>query len=308
MNILPLVLSLILVLSFSSVSLLNERRATQIETKSFLGHMETIRQARNAQEEDLFRGWARAIASEDPESAIPLSSLAKTPRTQEELAQYATWCTLRRSCSYSQLNLAPLKECFDQRIQKIALTLIDNLYGHALFYQEAKKKTHKLPEEILALILKTDSEDFISLIEENSPHLETLYKMVKGTNTYDLKIKQGYPPLEDFFCYDKGQKSLFRLHFASPSLLEVIFGEEIPTLIAAKEKEKWLEHTPRPFVSEQELNDLILKENTVENPLTLLAPYIDYTHQPPQRTALYIIDNKTKIRLKREVREWECGD
>lgn len=308
MNILPLVLSLLIVLSFSSISLLNERRATQIETKSFLGHMATVRQARNMQEEDLFRGWAKVVASENPEAVLPSSPLEKKPRTQEELAQYATWYTLRRSCSYSQFNLAPLKECFDEKIRKIAVTLIDTLYEHAPFYQAAKKKTHKLPEEILALILKTDSEDFISLIEENSPHLETLYKMVKGTNTYDLKINQGYPPLEDFFSYEKEEKSLFRLHFASLPLLEAVFGEEIPALIAAKEEEKWLAHTPQPFVSEQELNDLILKENTSEKPLTFLAPYINYIHQPPQRTTLYIIDNKTKIRLKQEVHEWECGD
>ena len=303
MNILPLVLSFLLVLSFSSFSLLKERMATQYETKSFLGHMATIREARNASEEDLFRGWNRAITSENKEPAASATLLRKSKRSSEEITRYDAVRKLRRSCSYSQLNLAPLKESTEEKLQKIATELLDTLYGHAVFYQEAQEKTPKLSSELLSFILKTTKDDFTSLLEESSPYHKTLYKMLKGTNAYDTKEKKGYPPLEDFFTMDQEEKSLFRFHFASRPLLEVIFDKEITEQIFAKEKEKWLEHTP--YLTEEELNTLILQTHTPNNPLTILSPHINYTTQAPKKTFLPIIDKTTKIRLKQEVCEWE---
>ena len=300
MNILPLVLSFLLVLSFTSFSLLKERKATHFETQSFIGHMATIREARNTAEEDLFRGWSHVIASEKKEPDVPSS---KSKRSPEELANYDEIRKMRRSCSYSQLNLAPLKASKEEKLQKIATDLIDTLYGHATFYQKAQENTPKLSSELLSFILQTTKDDFFSLLEESSPYQETLYKMIKGTNAYDIKDTQGYPPLEDFFAFAPEEKSLFRFHFASLPLLKVIFDQEITKQILAKEKEKWLELSP--CLTEEELNTLILETRKLDNPLTYLSPHINYTTQAPKKTFLPIIDKKTKIRLKQQVNEWE---
>ena len=306
MTILPLVFSFLLVLSFSSYTLLKERKATHFEAKSYLGHMATIRKARNALEEDIYRGWSKAIASEKKEEKPATPD--KTKRSPEKIALYEKSRSNRRSCSYSQLNLAPLKENTEKKLHKIATDFLDTLYGNATFYKEAKEKTPKLSEELLSYILVSTKGNFVSLLEEISPHLETLYKMIKGTNTYDIAAKQGYPPLEDFFSFVPTEKSLFRLHFAARPLLEIIFDPDITDAIYDLEKEKWLAHEPSPYLNGDELTALILKANKTENPLTFLSPHISYKNEAPKKTTLPIIDTNTKIRLKQEVHEWELPE
>ena len=83
----------------------------------------------------------------------------------------------------------------------------------------------------------------------------------------------------------------------------MIFDQEITKQILAKEKEKWLELSP--YLTEEELNTLILETRKLDNPLTYLSPHINYTTQAPKKTFLPIIDKKTKIRLKQQVNEWE---
>lgn len=302
MTILPLVFSFLLVLSFSSYTLLKERKATHFEAKSYLGHMHTLRMARNALEEDLFRGWSKSCPTDEQKHE------EKTKPPPDEIAQFEITQNKRRSCSLSLLNLAPLKENTEEKLHAIATTFLDTLYSHAPFYQEAKEKTPTLSEELLTYILKKTQGNFTTLLEEISPHLETLYKMVKGTNTYDLAKKEGYPPLEEFFTVDPTEPTLFHLHFANRPLLEHIFTPAITAAIYDKEREKWLEGAPSPYLTQDDLNALILQTDTLENPLNTLAAHISYKTTPPKKTTLPLIDPHTKIRHKQEVTEWELTE
>ena len=319
MNIIPIVLSFILVLAYSSLTLIKERRATHIEQKSYSGHMAALREARNEQELDHLRGWTTSLApektkkekQEKQESPQKIAApTTKEARSQKETEKYEKKRELRRSCSFSHLNLSPLIESPSPLIEKAAAELITSLYGSASFFKEEIKNHPKLSEEIFAFILKTAKEKeetftLVSPLEEKSPLQKTLYKMLKGTNAYDIQTKKGYPPLEDYFTFNRDDKTASYIHFATTPLLDILFGKEITTAIITQEKEKWLARDGYPYITEDELEALLMKKRSQDNILAAIKPLICFKNTAPKKTTLPIVDPKTHIRLNQPLHEWK---
>ncbi|WP_193765372.1 hypothetical protein [Simkania negevensis] len=98
-------------------------------------------------------------------------------------------------------------------------------------------------------------------IEFENPEMQSLYtKMLKGTNTYDLKEKQGYPSFLRLFSFIEDNAKPINYQFASLPLLEAAFGKDIVKVIEGKEFEFQKKHPEmaKEFaLSENSLRELL---------------------------------------------------
>ena len=93
------------------------------------------------------------------------------------------------------------------------------------------------------------------LMPEDPILQEDYYKMIQGTNQYDIKQKKGIPPLSDFLMIHKNKVCCY-LCSAHFFVLQAMFGEEFAHTIIAGEKKKWESGKTKLF-NRQELESLI---------------------------------------------------
>ncbi len=316
MYILPVVISFILVLTYSSLTLLKERRATHIEAKSCLGALSAERLARNAQELDHFRTFtkpdstthARSAQEKGEKEAEALEPKALQERTPKELKEYESRRKDRRSCSLSKFNLNSLLNSPPELLEPKARALFTSLYADAPYFREAVKTAPRLFDELFTFILKNIKEKgeefaFTALLQENPPHAEALYKILKGTNAYDLETGKGFPPLEDLFTYDPKEAKAFSLHFASKAILTTVYGSKITQAIQDKEKEKWKQRKRRPYLTKAEFEELLVEESA----LAALTPNVAFLMRAMPSTHAFS-DPETHIQVKKTLNSWKPAE
>lgn len=285
MNILPLVLSFLLVLALTSFSLLKERQATRIESEGYRLHMQQMRSFRNEKAkllyDQLFTKKPRTPPPKPTEPKAPPSFVKeKTKEQEEEMKQKRK---RMRTGPPSLFNLASLLDNPPPELEKIALTLLTSLYGHLPSFQE----NADLPKELLHHLLETYREkkplsSLATLLEEPSFYHEILYKMMKGTRLYDLAKKTGYPPLEEFFSFYPEDKCAILFHFASLPLLEALLGKEALPTLHELELEQWRRGGKRgAYALKADVEKLLQKKSLRENLAVALKDSISYRHVVP---------------------------
>ena len=103
---------------------------------------------------------------------------------------------------------------------------------------------------------KTLNEPTLSELMPEDPLLqESYYKIIQGTNQYDIQQKKGIPPLADFLMIYKNGACCYvcSAHFL---VLQAMFGEDFTHTIIAGEKKKWESGKAKLF-NKQELESLI---------------------------------------------------
>lgn len=225
MNILPFVLTLLLILSVITVEKLEKfknREIVQTEYQSFMEEQE--RNALNLRQEKLTKE--------------PISTVKQLP------FDYFLTKSLREG----------EPEKFKQ-IRQITIDLINILYGHAGFFKEIEINRPNLAEEILDhLILAVDrlpkdekikfSNDINRLNLEDPELQKAYYHILKGTNDREnLKMfksrnaEKEYVSLLNFIKFQRPKKTI-ELNKAPKELLQAIFGnDELVDAILIKRKE-----------------------------------------------------------------------
>lgn len=308
MNIIPLVVSFLLVLGISSSFLISQRQATIQEGRSYAGRMHTLTAARNQFEEDTYDH----LTSPDNKGKTNNPSPKPTPekqeftkkreKTEEEIKAFLEKKQRQRTSVYSTLNLAYLVNHPTSPYHQIAEDLIEALYGHTTFFQDEPALAHNL----LTYILETAKEHptfstFEELLEKESQFNEALYKMLKGTNAFSIEKKKGYPPLTDYISFDRNDKHAIRLHFASLPLLEQMFGPKVVKEIAEIELKKYKEtDTPSNWywITKNELEELLNTPTPPKYSYAVLENGILFSTTKPKNLSSRIVDKKTKISIK----------
>lgn len=295
MNILPLILILALVFGGLALTFIRDTKSFFLLERSFEGHHRTERLVHNRLAQKAYRKTkGKSVKTNNTES----SSSSPKQTSFQSRRQYAP------PFENSKCNLAPLFE-LDQDLKQHPLyesiaILLHLLYGKNLF---AKQKHEDLEYKILdALLAKAGSLETITDLSALTPDNKALqplyYKMLKGTNQYNET--QGYPPLGDFFSIHSDQAPIY-LSFASPALLEALFGKEIKEAILRHEEEAWNKEHKYVYFSKEDLQALVNQIPGKAPPLSLLEPLINGSKQFAPRTELSGMDHISGMTVRKPI-------
>jgi hypothetical protein len=156
-----------------------------------------------------------------------------------------------------------------------------------------------LLDAIVKKIRKYPDAELLSDLCPDDPRLKAIYyKMLKGTNQYSPE--KGIPPFSDFFSMEKSGKSI-SLSFASPPLLEALFGQEIALEILSNERKNSESSNKYYYISKEDLQNLLFKNPSTASLLPAIEPYLDHSKQLKPRNSLHGRDQITGIGLEKSL-------
>lgn len=188
-----------------------------------------------------------------------------------------------------ELNLHPLYEYLAKFLRL--------LYQDKLFAKKPGTE-YRLIDAMIKKARKQETEVLADLYPEDPALKQIFYKMLKGTNQYSRE--EGIPQLGDFISLDKSEHAVF-LSFASPVLLEAFFGEEAALAVLEHEKKKWEEEGKYHFFSKSDLQALLTKNPARASQFSNLESYFNDSKQPAPRDQIAGKDNKTGIRVDKNL-------
>lgn len=280
MNILPLILAFLLVFSALSVGFIRGQRESQVASKCAARFYRTCRGALNR------------VASKNYRK-IKIDAAPKTATTEKKSTTKAPPPIVRTSLpplEASKLNLTPLLDLeTDPRrhpLYEIAAQLLRLLYDESLLKAEMEYAL------LDAFCAKETVETLVDLYPKEAPLQAIFYKMLKGTHTYRIDKKQGIPPFADFFTL--GKQSAIHFSFASPLLLEAIFGKKRRAQILAEEKKK-AQKEGSSSLTQEELTALLTGDPASSALVTELGTQLSFSLKREKRTEVFAQDNQTDL-------------
>lgn len=297
MSILPLVFAFIVLFSIGSYALLHDLIACKCEENAYTSFLRAHRQLQSGLEQKHFeKGRSHKKKGESSASiktaTATVSKNYQSPRGGPVLHPLAKLNIVQLLSSDSFHASALLYET--------AAQLIRILYAKTTVYQP------DLEYRIVDLLMKAAKESPTDLTLENlEAHIlkdaknKSLYKIFKGTKTYDLFTKNGYPPLSDFISINtKKNAKPVNFHYAPRPLVLALFGEKITEQIEQVEKEKWEKNQRHSSLTSQELEPLLLKDHEKKLSLSILDPLINFSQKKEANPNLKVIDTKSGISLR----------
>lgn len=295
MNILPVVVAFLVILSCINATFFRD-------TKSFHLLEQTIRGYQRAE---------RALSNTIAQRAYKKVKAEPTAKTQkgDKQTQPNVKFTSRRSLfpplENSKFNLTPLilasGECKLHPLYEPLAELLRKLYATKVFqkYNNSEKLPYRLIDEIVKKARKLSTVDDLAQLYPDDPMLQQVYyKMLRGTNQY--KNGEGFPPLKHFLSLNKSEKAI-SLSFSSPPVLEALFGTQMAAEILKLEREKWNSSQKYYLLTKEDLQPLLMKNPAKSSVFTALDTYLDYSKQFAQRTEVGGKDKITGITVEKRL-------
>lgn len=215
MNILGLVFSLLLILSYCFWATWEKSTGSRRLGSAYLGVQKINRKYLNHFESELYQSLRQKTAEKEaaPAAAPTAPKEAKIPELNEPCAR---------------LNLLPLiVEGRDEHpfLYETAARLFRSFY-QPLFPNQPRFE-YRFLDHLLASIktaLQKESPFFLEKLALNDASLQPLYyRMLRGTKEWDLSANSGLPPLLDYLKCEPSSEKLCLFH-AHPDLLSVLFN------------------------------------------------------------------------------------
>lgn len=246
MNILPFVITFILILAIFSLSQL--KGINSIEKKAFSAYFINFKELRNTKVPGITRK-----PNLNPKSSKDKNTDLKETKTNDNDSTYLRDTYL--GCKEGRLSLAGLIKEPDQNplLRKVAKNYFQALYSHLEGYDPS------LFNEILSKQI-----EYFKFHKKYSPlHLfsfklekkqDLYYRILKGTNSYSFHPRKGFPPFEAFFSFEGKQTKKPMKFSAAPKLfLETFFSLDFTKEFCNEEFER------------QKKKVELKKEETIEN-------------------------------------------
>lgn len=306
MSILPLVFAFIVIFSISTYSLLQDVRSCRYEKSIYISFLKTRRSLQIEVQKLLFKEAGKkdnASSSQknrkgkkekqQEETEIPSANQNYySPRDNETLHQLA-------KLNIGQLLVADARQV-SSLLYETAAKLIRLLYEKTTVYEP------DLEYQILNLLMKAAKENPSELKLENlaasiltDSKNKSLYKIFKGTSSYTLFTKEGYPPLADFISIDfyKNKKPI-NFHYAPRVLLVALFGEQITLQVIEAEKKKWEKPRKHSSLTDKEFESLLLNDPEKKLSFSMVEPLINFNQRTEKNQHVTVKDSKSGISLK----------
>lgn len=261
------------------------------ENQLYLAYFKGLREVRNEKEKYAYESTLIKKKSDQKIS----SEKPKKPSSQKYFREKKVgW-------EKGKLNLSSLlKEPHKYpALETVAANYVKRLYGNADFFKERTELSADLIKALITFYQKEDSTTpLYELTFKDARLQEIFYKMVRGTHTYNLEKKIGYPPFGEMFTFEMSGRPPMNYHYANLTFLSLLLGEkatkdfvelEKSALINAKKKS----HSP---IKKGELESL-LSHQVIGDNRTILELF-DFTYQPSERPPTKYHDEKTQITVK----------
>ncbi len=298
MNILPLIIGFILVFSCLSATFLKEARSISVAERSLSASFRIETQLHNR----------LALRSYTSKANVKRS---KSTNSKKKKRPYYSMRAINPPIEASKLNISPLFDAavidvHHHPLYPIAAELIKTLYeGSSLLPEKAPKDWEKVMLDAMIAKGKKGSqrERLSDLFPDDSTLNTTYYKMLKGTNQFELGAKKkGIAPLGNFISLSPEKKeNAIQFCFASVPLLQAAFGLKITDKLLSEEKKRWGETGKSYFSSKEDLQEQLLQDPVLANLLIQLEPYISYRKQIPRKNQIAGSDNTTGLVITREI-------
>lgn len=293
MNILPLVIFSLLILSFAASSFFRERQSTYWEERCYSGYMNAERKLRNQVSSALY---AKIRKKEEPQAAN--SKAAPPAPEQEGIGSYVNRRERGHLTELSKLNITPLFLQNSSDLREIAARMIRELYKDAPFFADAK--IAKLEYVLIDTLIETgrankSSTHFKDLFPEDPVLRRIYYKMAKGTHG-------SYPPLGEFLALDRNaERRPVNFSFASIPLLKALFGEAATKNILDEEHQKWLKDGDQHRLAEEELTEILNTSERKPFDYHKIKDFLDFSRKAAPKKNLTGYDKTTKIIVTKEL-------
>ncbi len=250
MNILPFIITMILILSMLSFSQLKQVRS--IETKAFSAYFKDFKQLRNEKIPKISKKCS------DPKRWDKKYDLDKIEAPEGEPKEYLRDTYL--GCKESRLYLNALVEKPDENalLKQIANAYFSSIYSHledydpSLFDKIIEKQIYyfKLHKEYAPPHMLTFE----------PPKKQLYYRILRGTNCYSFNPRKGFPPFEAFFSFEgNNTKKPMQFNVAPKMFLEILFSPQFASEFCLEEFER--QKAKKPFTN-RELKDKIREKAT----------------------------------------------
>ncbi|MCX6989348.1 MAG: hypothetical protein NTZ52_07655 [Chlamydiae bacterium] len=296
MNILLLISSMLIILSFISATTSHTSPILEAEKTSFTGYMQGVARTRNMWQHKLFIDATRSTQT---------SRKAGTIKRQSR-KQFSSHRTAQNLSLHSKFNIAPFLSAGAEspQIAFMLQSLLEQLYGHTAFIKEAG--IDNVFYEIVNLMqINGKKQSSVSELQDLSFEQEPLktlfYKMLKGSGYYDLATQQGHPPLSDFLSIEKEENHSICFYFASYPVLKAVFGQSLADEIIDKENRKSQIDGARRVLSKEELSELLLASNN--NKLQQIQELLSFSKSRGSLQAVSYKDRQSKVYTKLKVFE-----
>lgn len=309
MNILPIALVFLSILSLLSYNFLKETTLMVSKEKISLGYLEASRLL----QKEIQRGGFDWIKEKKERSETALV-------TQKEEKSSKPAAHVGRSRSFSKMNLLPLFLKGKEQAQELEIfkKVLSELYLHHPTFSSLSKPNsldlfcieliHLCKNEVDSALKdgrKSSDVDLKNLVFSSREFSTYFYKMLKGTQFYKVKyhkhkIEDGYPPFLDYFeILDEKKEKLFSFPSLSKSHLEIIFGEKVASEILKKEQEVSISMEKGSYILNQsELSELLQKNFFSQKEILFLLSCLDFQTQKRKKSKKQIIESSTLITLE----------
>ncbi|MES2344549.1 MAG: hypothetical protein V4494_01230 [Chlamydiota bacterium] len=288
MNILPLIISSLLIMACVSASFFRERQSTIWEERSYLGFMRVERKAR------------AQIASARYKKAPKKKNNPKKP-AKNQTHKTSTFVNRRERnelTELSKLNIGPLFLKPSKELYEITARLIKELYKDAPFFKKSTiKRVEYLIVDSMIEHAKNNKKavDLVEFFPEDTTLHSIFYKMVKGTHG-------NYPPLGEYLAIDLNtNRKPINFSFASIPLLTVIFGKTATQAVLEKEHKKWEEDHKQHRLSKDDLTSILDTQKNLPFNLYKVQHFFDFSRTPASKKHITAQDPKTQITTTKEL-------
>lgn len=287
MNILPFVITMILILSMLSLSQLKHMHS--IEAKAFSAYFKDFKQLRNEKNPKISKKRS------DPKHSKKGLNKEDTKSVDEDKKKYLRDTYL--GCKEGRLYLHALIEKPEENtlLRQVANVYFSSLYSHLKGYD---------PSIFDEIIMKQTQ--YFNIHKEYAP-LHTLsfeppkkqlyYRILRGTNLYSFNPRKGFPPFEAFFCFEANKsKKPMQFNAAPRIFLETLFSHKFATEFCAEEFER--QKKRKPFNHEEILEKI--REKADEKMISTIDErihFFDFSKPLPKNYYVFE-DKKTHITLR----------
>ncbi len=288
MNILPIVFTFLVIFSFLTADFILDHHQSQLAEYSFNTFRKVERILHNTMVKKNYQRIPTATAVK-PSTDAPTIIVTATTTSRSYRSKRDHYPPADRS----KLNLSALLETkTDPRshpLYEITANFLSVLYSKH-FTNEA------IVYELLDAMLRTASakKEITKLADlyPDLPQLQALYyTLLKGTSHYD--INRGIAPLDDFFCVQKGTGIHFS--YASPPLLEALFGKDGVQKIMEEEKKRWDDTGTYTYLTKDDLTALFAHDHNFNSSITALGTHLNFSKQSGKIKVICAQDRKTGL-------------
>lgn len=289
MNLLPFVMVIIMVLTLFNLSHFEEVLRQKKENQMYLAYFRGLREIRNQKVQAAYKKTSSKDKKDQKKST-------KRPPNKKSHTYFRE---KRIGFEKGRLNLSSLlkKPHKYPSLEAVTVEYVKQLYGKAEFFPDHDEVIKDL---VKTLIKKKEENPLLPLCEMtfDDPQLQGIfYKMMKGTQFYDLK-GNGYPPFEDMFTFETSDRPPMNYHYANLAFLSLIFGQKEAREFAELEKSQLIGAKKKCCspIKKPELERLLMNQYG-SNPRLVLELF-DFTYRPSERASMKYRDKETQITVK----------